>query len=88
MLVALALAADEISYEAVSVSPRGNIDYDVSMISVLLLSLFIGGATIGLSIVTERESEVIKAVAISPMQLNELVLVGFNSNSIYRTGMF
>lgn len=69
VLVGLALAGDEISYKAVSVSPKGSIAYDVTMISVLLLSLFIGGATIGLSIVSERESGTIKAFAISPMRI-------------------
>ena len=43
------------------------------MISLLLMSLFIGGATVGLSIVYERESNVIRAVAVSPLRLSGYV---------------
>ena len=72
-LVGLALAAPEggIAYRSEAVEAKGGMAYRLSMMSVLLLSLFIGGATVGLSIVEERESGVIRAVAVSPVRLSE-----------------
>lgn len=70
-LIGLALAAPDggVSYQSEEVAAKGGVVYDLSMISVLLMSLFIGGATVGLSIVDERESGAIRAVAVSPMRL-------------------
>lgn len=73
-LVSRALGSGGVSLYSEAVEPEGDLAYDISMISVLLLSLFIGGATVGLSIVSERESGVIKAVAISPLRLGGYVL--------------
>lgn len=70
-LVGLALAAPEggVSYNSEAVAVQGGLAYDISMIGILLLSFLIGGATVGLSIVDERESGVIRAVAVSPLRL-------------------
>ncbi|MEN6595236.1 MAG: ABC transporter permease [Clostridiaceae bacterium] len=70
-LVGLALSAPETlpAYQSVTVEAKGGLAYNLSMIGMLLMSLFIGGATVGLSIVDERESGAIRAVAVSPMRL-------------------
>lgn len=68
-LAGMALGSEVPSYNSKAVEPKESLAYSISMISVLLLSLFIGGATVGLSIVSERESGVIRAVAVSPLRL-------------------
>ena len=70
-LVGLAVAAPEggVSYGSETVAVQGGLAYDISMVGILLLSFLIGGATVGLSIVDERESGVIRAVAVSPFRL-------------------
>lgn len=74
-LIGFALAAPEggVVYQSVAVEARGTMAYTVSMIALLLMSLFIGGATLGLSIVEERESGAIRAVVISPLRLLDYV---------------
>ena len=62
---ALAYTGD-VPFHAESVSSTSTA-YRISAISVLLLSLFMGGATAGLSVVSERESGALHAVAVSPM---------------------
>jgi len=75
-IVSMALSAPDnaMSYHSEVVEAKGTMAYTVSMIAMLLMSLFIGGATVGLSIVEERESGVIRAVAVSPMRLSGFVL--------------
>lgn len=74
-LVALALAAPEegVVFREEAVVARGKMAYTLSMMGMLLMSLFIGGATVGLSIVDERESGAIRAVSVSPLRLPEYV---------------
>ena len=74
-LVGLALAAPEdgIVFREEAVAAKGTLAYTLSMISMLLMSLFIGGATVGLSIVDERESGAIRAISVSPLRLYEYV---------------
>ena len=71
-IVSLALSGADgaVDYHSAVVEAKGTMAYTVSMIAMLLMSLFIGGATVGLSIVDERESGVIRAVAVSPMRLS------------------
>ena len=71
-IVSLALgAADESTpYHSEALAAKGTLAYTISMISALLMSLFIGGATVGLSIVDEREGGAIRAVSVSPMRLS------------------
>ncbi len=70
-IVGLALGASgEIpAYKSETLEAKGTTAYTVTMIAMLLMSLFIGGATVGMSIVDERECGVIRAVAVSPMRL-------------------
>lgn len=70
-LIGLAVDAPEggAAYRSEPVEAKGGVAYTLSMISVLLMALFIGGATVGLSIVDERESGAIRAVSVSPMRL-------------------
>ena len=70
-LVGLAVNAPEggAAYRSETVEAKGGMAYTLSMISMLLMALFIGGATVGLSIVDERESGVIRAASVSPMRL-------------------
>lgn len=74
-IVGLALGADGaiMPYESESIVAKGTMAYQVSMISMLLLALFIGGATVGFSIVDEREGGAIRAVTVSPMRLSLFV---------------
>ena len=74
-LVGLALAAPEegVVFHEEAVAARGAMAYTLSMMAMLLLSLFIGGATIGLSMVDERESGAIRAVEVSPLRLSGYV---------------
>ena len=74
-LIGLALNAPEngVVYRSEAVEATGGMAYTLSMISMLLMALFIGGATVGLVIVDERESGAIRAVAVSPMQLSGYV---------------
>jgi ABC-2 type transport system permease protein len=74
-LVGMALSAPETlpAYQSVPVAVKGGMAYNLSMIGMLLMSLFIGGATVGLSIVDERESGAIRAVAVSPMRFSGFI---------------
>jgi ABC-2 type transport system permease protein len=70
-LVSAALSTESIEYTSEAVEGQKSVAYDISMACIFLLALFIGGSTLGLSGVNERESGVIKAVSISPMTLWE-----------------
>lgn len=74
-IVSLALGAkgDIMAYQSEALESKGAMAYTVSMIAMLLMSLFIGGATVGLGIVDEREGGAIRAVAVSPMRLGGYV---------------
>ena len=74
-LIGLALSAPEngVEYKSEAVEAKGGMAYTLSMISMLLMALFIGGATVGLSIVDERECGAIRAVSVSPMRLSGYV---------------
>jgi len=73
-LVSMALSGVDVGMFGKSAQSEDNIAMNVTMISILLMSLFIGGATVGLSIVSERETGVIRAVAVSPLRLSGYVL--------------
>jgi len=75
-LVGLALNTPDggVPYRSEAVEAKGGMAYTLSMISMLLMALFIGGATVGLSIVDERESGAIRAVLVSPMRLSGYVV--------------
>ena len=68
-LVNAAIQAGALSYKAEAVDPKPSLAFQLSMTTLLLLALFIGGASLGLSGVSERESGVIRAIAVSPMTL-------------------
>lgn len=68
-LVGAALRGDPIEYEPEKVEAKPDATYALSMAGVFLLAMFIGGATPGLGGVNERESGVIRAIAVSPMTL-------------------
>ncbi len=75
MIVGLTLGTtgELMPYQSEIVAAKGTMTYSLSMIAMLLMSLFIGGATVGLSIVDEREGGAIRAVAVSPMRLGGYV---------------
>lgn len=68
-LVSAALNAEPINYTAEAIESPNSLAYTLSMTCILLLALFIGGATLGLGGVGERESGVIRAISVSPMTL-------------------
>ncbi len=71
-IVGLALGAqgEIMPYASESLAAKGTMAYSITMICMLLMALFIGGATVGLSIVDEREGGAIRAVTVSPMRLS------------------
>ena len=69
----LGTTGEMMRYQSETTAAKGTMAYSVSMIAMLLMSLFIGGATVGLSIVDEREGGAIRAVAVSPMRLGGYV---------------
>ena len=71
--MALSGTSGAMEYQSEEMEAKGTMAYTVSMIAMLLMALFIGGATVGLSIVDERECSVIRAVAVSPMRLSGYV---------------
>lgn len=73
-LVSMVFSDIDIGMFGSSAESEDNLAMDISMISVLLMALFIGGATVGLSIVSERETGVIRAVAVSPLRLSGYVI--------------
>ncbi|RCX08500.1 ABC-2 family transporter [Anaerobacterium chartisolvens] len=68
-LVSAALAAGSVQYTTETVEAQASLAYNISMACIYLLALFIGGASLGLNGVNERESGAIHAVSISPMTL-------------------
>lgn len=74
-LVSTALSAKGVEFRSEYTPGRGSTEYNISMISVFLMALFVGGATLGLGSVYERESGVIKAMSVSPMTLWRYVLM-------------
>lgn len=75
LLVETALSGAQVAYQAETVEPKGSLANQITMISVLLMGLFIGGATIGFSIVNERESNMISAISVSPLRLFNYILI-------------
>ena len=71
--LALGTTGEMMPYQSETIAAKGTMTYSVSMIAMLLMSLFIGGATVGLSIVDEREGGAIRAVAVSPVRLGGYV---------------
>ena len=71
--LALGTEGDLMPYRSEPIAAKGNMAYTVSMIAMLLMSLFIGGATVGLGIVDEREGGAIRAVSVSPLRLGGYV---------------
>lgn len=68
-LVNAALNTGVVEYTPEAVEHQNSLAYIISMSCIFLLALFLGGATLGLSGVSERESSVIRAVSVSPMTL-------------------
>ncbi len=75
LLVQTALSGAQVSYRQEVIEPKGSMAYNVTMIAILLMGLFIGGATIGFSIVNERESNMIHAISVSPLRLINYIVI-------------
>ncbi|MBS4535659.1 ABC transporter permease [Clostridium sp. D2Q-14] len=73
-LVNAALDTEPIQYTTETVEGQNSLAYTISMACIFLLALFIGGSSLGLSGVNERESGVIRAVSVSPMTLGSYVV--------------
>jgi hypothetical protein len=73
-LVDAAFSGENVAYVTEMITGAKSLAYTISMTCILLLALFIGGATQGLGGVTERESGVIKAIRISPMTLSGYII--------------
>lgn len=67
---AAAAAEDTIpTYSSERISARPPLVYELSLVCIFLLALFIGGACLGLNGVNEREHGLLLAFAVSPMKL-------------------
>lgn len=73
-LVSSALVAEVPAYKEEILPGSGGLAMQISRISVFLLALFVGGATLGLSAVDERETGVIRALTVSPFGLWDYML--------------
>lgn len=73
-LVSSALAAEIPAFTEEILPGNGGLAMQISRISVFLLALFVGGATLGLSAVDERETGVIRAFTVSPFGLWDYML--------------
>lgn len=68
-LVSTAVSSNNLVYESEMIKGKDSLAFIISMASIFLLSLFMGGAALGIGGVAERESGVIRALSISPMSL-------------------
>lgn len=82
-LVSKALAQDPVGYVNEKVVTETPIAYDIAIVSVILLAMFIGGSLMGLNGVAERETKVIHAYSVSPMGLRGFVIQKLISATIY-----
>ena len=73
-LLSAALSTDAIAYTSEAIQGQNALAYNLGLACVFLLALFVGGATLGLNGVNERESGVIRAMSISPMTLVHYVV--------------
>jgi hypothetical protein len=74
-LVGKAVAAEVPSFSSETVVGQGSWVYRLTRMSMFLLALFVGGATLGLSVVDERESRVMQALTVSPVGLLKYMLL-------------
>ncbi|HPB16879.1 MAG: ABC transporter permease [Clostridia bacterium] len=82
-LVSKALAQDPVGYVNEEVVSKTPMAYDIAIVSVILLAMFIGGSLMGLNGVAERETKVIHAYSISPIGLWGFVAQKLISATIY-----
>ena len=68
-LVGKSVAAEVPSFTSETVVGQGSWAYRLTRMSMFLLALFVGGATLGLSVVDERESRMIQVLTVSPVGL-------------------
>ena len=73
-LVDAVLSGEDVAYVTEMITGAKPLAFTISLTCILLLALFIGGATQGLGGVTERESGVIRAIRISPMTLSGYII--------------
>ena len=74
-LVGKIAVAEVPSFTSETVVGQGSWAYRLSRMSMFLLALFVGGATLGLSVVDERESRMIQALTVSPVGLLKYMLL-------------
>jgi hypothetical protein len=66
-LVQRAAAGDIPHFEEKEIASKGNRALELTATSLLVLAIFIAGAVPGMNIVSERESKVLQATAVSPL---------------------
>lgn len=69
LLLDRALSDEPVTFQSVRIETTENLVMTIAMASVLLLGILIAGAVSGFNIVHERESGVIRALAVSPTGL-------------------
>ena len=77
LLIDRALSDNPVSFRSVILETRENTLVTIAIASVLLLGILIAGAVSGFNIVNERESGVIRALAVSPTGLS--TYIGFRT---------
>lgn len=69
LLIDRALSGNRIDFNSVEVQTTENLVVRISTASVILLAILLAGAVSGINIVSERETGVIRALAVSPIGL-------------------
>lgn len=65
---------DRVAFTAVSRPTVGSPVRDYALITLVLLNIMIGGMTIGMSVVEDRQSRVLEALAVGPMRFHEYIV--------------
>jgi hypothetical protein len=73
LLISRAISGDIPSFTSEKVASKGNVLIELAAVTLLLLALFISSAVSGFNVIAERESNAIRAIAVSPMGLGTFI---------------
>lgn len=73
MLIARTVSGNIPDFTSEKVASKGNIMTEVTAFSLLLLALFVSSVVSGFNIIVERESKVIHAIGVSPVNLRTFI---------------
>jgi len=73
MLISRTVSNDISNFTSEKIASRGNVMIEVTAVLLLLLALFVSSVVSGFNIISERESMVIRAIGISPVNLSTFI---------------